>query len=87
MSNFWATPAFFISGTMSTEVNKGTLLIEVRVATVHMCKSNSYLQVRTVASLTSLNNVPLLTSVEALPLMKTTGVVENSGHCIYIPLD
>ena len=25
---------------MSTEVNKGTLLSEVRVATVRMCKSN-----------------------------------------------
>ena len=28
-------------------------------------------------------NVPLLTSVDVVPLMKTAGVVENSGHCIY----
>ena len=30
----------FISGTTSTEVNKGMLLSEVRVATVPMCKSS-----------------------------------------------
>ena len=30
-----------------------------------------------------LYNVPLLTSVDVVPLMKTAGVVENSGHCIY----
>ena len=36
-----------------------------------------------VATLTSLYNVPLLTSVDVVPLMKTAGVVENSGHCIY----
>ena len=35
------------------------------------------------ASLTSLYNVYLLTSVDVVPLMKTAGVVENSGHCIY----
>ena len=34
------TPAVFISGTTSTEVNKGTLLSEVRVSTVRMNKSN-----------------------------------------------
>ena len=28
-------------------------------------------------------NVPLLTSVDVVPLMKTAGVVKNSGHCIY----
>ena len=37
----------------------------------------------TVATLTSLYNVYLLTSVDVVPLMKTAGVVENSGHCIY----
>ena len=31
----------------------------------------------------SLHNVPLLTSVDVVPLMKTAGVVENSEHCIY----
>ena len=36
-----------------------------------------------VATPTSLYNVALLTSVDVLPLMKTAGVVENSGHCIY----
>ena len=41
------------------------------------------LHMRTVATLTSLNNVPLLTSLDVLPLMKTAGVVEYSGHCIY----
>ena len=30
-----------------------------------------------------LDNFPLLTSVDVVPLMKTTGVVKNSGHCIY----
>ena len=39
--------------------------------------------VRTVVTLTSLINVPVLTSVDVVPLMKTAGVVENSGHCIY----
>ena len=28
-------------------------------------------------------NVYLLTSVDVVPLMKTAGVVENSGHCTY----
>ena len=37
---FFTTPAVFISGTMSTEVNKETLLSKVRVATVRICKSN-----------------------------------------------
>ena len=37
----------------------------------------------TVATLTSPYNIYLLTSVDVVPLMKTTGVVENSGHCIY----
>ena len=37
---FSTTPAVFISGTTSTEVNKLTLLSEVTVATVRMCKSN-----------------------------------------------
>ena len=41
------------------------------------------LHMRTVATLTSLNNVPLSTSVDTVPLMKTAGVVENSGHCIH----
>ena len=27
--------------------------------------------------------VNLLTSVDVVPLMKSAGVVENSGHCIY----
>ena len=31
----------------------------------------------------SLYNVHLLTAVDVVPLMKTAGVVENSGHCIY----
>ena len=35
------------------------------------------------ATLTSLYNVYLLTSVDVVPLMKTAGVVKNSGHCIY----
>ena len=26
---------------------------------------------------------PLLTLVDVVPLMKTAGVVRNSGHCIY----
>ena len=39
--------------------------------------------IRTVATLTSLNNVPLLTSVDVVPLMKTADVVENSRRCIY----
>ena len=30
---------------------------------------------------TSLYNVALLNSVDVVPLMKTTGVVENYGHC------
>ena len=29
------------------------------------------------------NNVPLLTSVNIVPLMMTAGVVRNSGHCMY----
>ena len=29
------------------------------------------------------NNVHLLTYVDVTPLMKTAGVIENSGHCIY----
>ena len=37
---FFATPGVFISGKTSTEVSKGTLLSEVRVATVPMHKSN-----------------------------------------------
>ena len=37
----------------------------------------------TVATLTSLYDVYLLTSVDVVPLMKTARVVENSGHCIY----
>ena len=37
----------------------------------------------TVATLASLYKVPLLTSVDVVPLMKTAGVVKNSGHCIY----
>ena len=37
----------------------------------------------TVATLTSLYNVYLLTSVDVVPLIKTAGVVENSGHCTY----
>ena len=41
------------------------------------------LHLRPVATLTSLYNVPLLTSVDVMPLMKTAGVVENSEHCIY----
>ena len=36
-----------------------------------------------VATLTSPYNVYLLTSVDVVPLMKTAGVIENSGHCIY----
>ena len=36
---FPMTPAVFISGTSSTEVNKGMLLSEVRVATVCKCMS------------------------------------------------
>ena len=34
-------------------------------------------------TLTSLNNVPLLTSVDVVALMKTAGVFENSVHRIY----
>ena len=30
-------------------------------------------------------NVPLLTTVDVVPLMKTAGVVEKSGHCVYSP--
>ena len=41
------------------------------------------LHMGTVATLTSLYNVYLLTSVDVVPIMKTAGVVENSGHCIY----
>ena len=41
------------------------------------------LHMGTVATLTSLYNVHLLTSVDVVPLMKAAGVVENSGHCIY----
>ena len=37
---FSTIPAVFISGTTTTEVNKGTSLGEVRVATVRICKSN-----------------------------------------------
>ena len=37
---FCTTPVVFISGMTSTEVNKGALLSEVRVATVPMCKSD-----------------------------------------------
>ena len=37
---FFTTPVVFISGMTSTEVNKGTLLSEVRVATVLKCKSD-----------------------------------------------
>ena len=38
---------------------------------------NIYIYIR------NIYNVPLLTSVDVVPLMKTAGVVENSGHCIY----
>ena len=41
------------------------------------------LHLLTVATLASLNNVPLLTSVDVVPLMKTAGVIKNSGHCVY----
>ena len=34
-----------------------------------------------------LYNVHLLTSVDVVPLMKTAGVDENSGHCIYSTID
>ena len=37
----------------------------------------------TVVTLTSPYNVPLLTSVDVVPLMKTAGVVENSGQYLY----
>ena len=37
----------------------------------------------TVSSHISLYNVALLMSVDVVPLMKTAGVVENCGHCIY----
>ena len=37
---FSTTPVVFISGTTSTEVNKGTLLSEERMASVRMRKSN-----------------------------------------------
>ena len=33
--------------------------------------------------ITYLYNVPLLTLADVVPLMKTAGVVENSGHCMY----
>ena len=36
----FCTLAVFISGTTSNEVNKGTLLSEVGVTTIRMCKSN-----------------------------------------------
>ena len=39
-AEFSTTPAVFISGMTSTEVNKGTLLSEVSLATVRTCKSN-----------------------------------------------
>ena len=42
-----------------------------------------HLQKRTLLIHTSINDVPLLTSVDVVPLMKTEGVVENCGHCIY----
>ena len=35
------------------------------------------------SSVTSPYNAHLLTSVDVVPLMKTAGVVENSGHCMY----
>ena len=41
------------------------------------------LHMGTVATLTSLYNVPLLTSIDVVSLMKTAGVVENSWHCVY----
>ena len=41
------------------------------------------LHMGTVATLTSLYNVPLFTSVDVMALMKTTGVVKNSGNCVY----
>ena len=41
------------------------------------------LHMQTVATLTSFYKVPLLTSVDVVPLLKTAGEVENSGHCIY----
>ena len=34
-------------------------------------------------SVAKVYNVTLLTSVDVVRLMKTAGVVENSGHCIY----
>ena len=37
----------------------------------------------TVVTLTSPYNLPLLTSVDVVPLMKTAGVVENSGQYLY----
>ena len=41
------------------------------------------LHMGTVATITSPNNVYLMTSLDVVPLMKTAGVVENSGHCTY----
>ena len=41
------------------------------------------LHVPLVATLTSLINVHLLSSVDVVLLMKTAGVGENSGHCIH----
>ena len=42
-----------------------------------------HLLMRSMVALTSLNNVPLLTSVVVETPMKSADVVENSGHCIY----
>ena len=40
LCKYMHTAAVFISGTTSTEVNKGTLLSRVRLATVRTCKSS-----------------------------------------------
>ena len=66
-------------------VKSGALLVKC------VCESNDYniQNFRVIEFIyiyiyfTSLYNVPLLTSVDVVPVKKTAGVVENSGHCIY----
>ena len=60
-----------------------TTLIQKRHILMRTAVLYIYIYMGTVATLASLYNVYLLTSVDVVPLMKTAGVVENSGHCTY----
>ena len=75
---------FFLSATLAKLWNvqfRQCIYVYKYIFNVLWCDSSSTYYVYTYIYITY--NVPLLTSVDVVPLMKTAGVVENSGHCIY----